>query len=171
VQKREVVMAKKIEVAALPAHTGTFYPQPFAQACLARERRRLGDAAGLNQFGVNHLRLPAGAWSSQRHWHFKQDEFVYVLAGEVVLVTDAGEETLKAGDCAGFRAGDPDGHHFQNRSGADALLLEVGTRVEGDGAEYPDVDLVHPPGGVPALYTRRDGTPYPDIRWRSPQKP
>lgn len=164
-------MAKRIDVAALPAHAGTFYPPPYAQPCLARERRRLGDAAGLTQFGVNYQRLPPGAWSSQRHWHLKQDEFVYVLAGELVLVTDAGEEILKAGDCAGFKAGDPDGHHLQNRSDQDAVFLEVGTRVEGDGAEYPGIDLVHPPGGVPAMYTHRDGTPYPDIRWRTPQKP
>lgn len=164
-------MAKKIDVASLPIRTGTFYPPPHSEPCLARQRRILGDAAGLSQFGVNLLRLPPGAWSSQRHWHLKQDEFVYVLDGEVVLVTDAGEEVLTTGDCAGFKAGDPDGHHLQNRCDRDALLLEIGTRVEGDGAIYPDIDMIHPPGGVPALYVHREGTPYPDIRWRSPQKP
>src|SRR5690606_1561952 len=132
----------------------------------ARERRRLGDAAGLTQFGVNLLRLKPGIWSSQRHWHLKQDEFVYVLEGEVVLVTDDGEEILSAGDCAGFQAGEANGHHFQNRGTADALLLEVGTRIEGDGANYPGIDLVHPPHGQPAMYTHTDGQPYPDIKLR-----
>lgn len=159
-------MAKKINPEYLPSVFGTFYPPPYDQPCRARERRKLGDAAGLTQYGVNLLRLPPGAWSSQRHWHLSQDEFVYILEGEVVLVTDAGEEILKAGDCAGFKAGDENGHHLQNRSGADALLLEVGTRVAGDGAEYPDIDLVHPANGMPALYTRKDGTPYQDIKRR-----
>ncbi len=96
-------MSKRIDPSDLPLHVGTYYPPPYDEPCRARERRRLGDAAGLTQFGVNLLRLSPGTWSSQRHWHLKQDEFVYVLAGEVVLVTDAGEEVLKAGDCAGFR--------------------------------------------------------------------
>jgi uncharacterized cupin superfamily protein len=161
-------MPKRIDPKDLPALFGTFYPPPYDKLCRARERRRLGDAAGLNQYGVNLLRLPPGAWSSQRHWHTKQDEFVYILEGEVVLVTDAGEEILKAGDCAGFKAGEQDGHHLQNRSGADALILEVGTRVEEDGAAYPDIDLIAPPQGVPAIYTHRDGTPYADIRRRGP---
>jgi uncharacterized cupin superfamily protein len=163
-------MPKRIDPKDLPAQLGTFYPPPYDKPCRPRERRRLGDAAGLSQYGVNLLRLPPGAWSSQRHWHFKQDEFVYVLEGEVVLVTNAGEEVLKAGDCAGFKAGEEDGHHLQNCSGADALILEVGTRVEGDGACYPDIDLVHPANGMPALYTNKDGTPYADIRRRGPDE-
>ncbi|HVZ27072.1 MAG TPA: cupin domain-containing protein [Rhizomicrobium sp.] len=163
-------MPKRIDPRDLPGRAGTFYPPPYDEPCLARERRRLGDAAGLTQFGVNLLRLPPGAWSSQRHWHFKQDEFVYVLEGEVVLVTNTGEEILKAGDCAGFKAGEEDGHHLQNRSGSDVLLLEVGTRIAGDGAHYPGIDLVHPADGIPAMYTHRDGTPYTDIRMRGPAK-
>jgi uncharacterized cupin superfamily protein len=159
-------MPKRINPADLPARQGTFYPPPYDEPCRARERRVLGDAAGLTQFGVNQLRLAPGVWSSQRHWHLKQDEFVYVLEGEVVLVTDAGEEVLKAGDCAGFKAGEENGHHFQNRSAFDALLLEIGTRVAGDGAHYPGIDLVHPADGIPALYTHADGTPYDDIKWR-----
>lgn len=161
-------MPKRIEPKDLPAHTGTFYPPPYDEPCRARERRKLGDAAGLTQFGVNLLRLAPGVWSSQRHWHLKQDEFVYVLEGEVVLVTDAGEEILKAGDCAGFKAGEQDGHHLQNRSDRDVLLLEVGTRTPGDGASYPGIDLVHPPDGFPALYIRLDGTPYPGVKLRKP---
>ncbi len=159
-------MPRRIDPKDLPAHLGTFYPPPFDQPCHARERRRLGDAAGLTQFGVNLLRLPPGAWSSQRHWHLRQDEFVYVLAGEVVLVTEAGEEILQAGDCAGFKAGEEDGHHLQNRSDRDALVLEIGTRVEGDGAAYPDIDMLAPAGGVPARFTRKDGTPYPGTKSR-----
>ena len=163
-------MGKKIDIAAAQTRFGTAYPPPFDARCVGRKRWKLGDAAGLTQFGVNLLRLAPGVWSSQRHWHTGQDEFVYVLEGEVVLVADTGEETLKAGDCAGFKAGDEDGHHLQNRSDRDAVILEVGTRVEGDGASYPDIDLVHPADGVPAMYTRKDGTPYADIRRRGPEE-
>jgi len=148
---------KKINMATAPLSKGTLYPPPFDLPCRARSRIRLGEAAGLDQFGVNLCRLPPGAWSSQRHWHTQEDEFVYVVDGEVVLVTDAGEETLRAGDCAGFKAGAPDGHHLQNRSGADALVLEVGTRREGDEATYPDIDLL----AVGTGYFHRDRTPYP----------
>ena len=147
---------KKIDKAVAELVKGTGYPAPFDQPCRARSRIRLGDAAGLEQFGVNLCRLPPGAWSSQRHWHTHEDEFVYVVEGEVVLVTDGGEEVFRAGDCAGFKAGAPDGHHFQNRSDRDALILEVGTRIWDDAAYYPDVDLVAKSDG----YFRRDGTPY-----------
>ena len=160
-------MAKRIDPKHVPVQVGTFYPPPYDQPCRARERRRLGDAAGLTQFGINLLRLAPGVWSSQRHWHTGQDEFVYVLEGEVVLVTDAGEEILKPGDCAGFKAGDKDGHHLQNRSDTDALLLEIGTRVSNDGGEYPDIDMAFQMGATPS-YTRKDGTPYTDIRRRGP---
>jgi uncharacterized cupin superfamily protein len=99
-------MTKRIDIAALASVVGTLYPPPFDEPCRARARTRLGDPAGLTQFGVNLLRLPPGAWSSQRHWHTAGDEFVYVLSGEVVLVTDSGEEVLRAGDAAGFPAND-----------------------------------------------------------------
>jgi uncharacterized cupin superfamily protein len=148
---------------------GTLYPSPFDQPCRARERRKIGDAAGLKQFGVNVLRLPPGAWSSQRHWHTGSDEFVYVLAGEVVLVTDAGEEILRTGDAAGFKAEDKNGHHLQNRSAEDALILEMGTRVADDTAFYSDIDMVCPAGGRLAMYTRRNGEPYQDIMRRGPE--
>ena len=118
----------KIDLSAAPRRSGTGYPPPYDEPCKLRERVRLGDAAGLSQFGVNLLRLPPGQWSSQRHWHATEDEFTWVLEGEVVLVTDAGEEILRPGDCAGFPAGEANGHCFQNRSDRDALLLEVGTR-------------------------------------------
>ncbi|MES2472570.1 MAG: cupin domain-containing protein, partial [Pseudomonadota bacterium] len=125
-------MPKRIDISAVPLHAGTFYPPPYDTPCRAREKHKLGDAAGLTQFGVNLLRLKPGVWSSQRHWHRTQDEFVYVLEGEVVLVTDSGEEVLKAGDCAGFKCGEEEGHHLQNRSTRDALVLEVGTRNDTD---------------------------------------
>ena len=151
-------MPKKIDLAAAPKVSGTLYPPPFDAPCLKRRRIKLGDAAGLTQFGVNLCTLPPGTWSSQRHWHTHEDELIHVVSGEVVLVTDEGEETLQAGDSAGFKAGETNGHHFQNRSSRDAVILEIGTRIDGDAAYYPDIDLVSPstPG-----YTHRDGTPYP----------
>ena len=162
-------MPKRIEISALPLQVGTYYPPPDDEPCRARERRRLGDAAGLTQFGVNLLRLKPGVWSSQRHWHKTQDEFVWVLEGELVLITDDGEEILKAGDCAGFQADDGNGHHFQNRGTCDALVLEIGARNDHDSVTYPGIDLAYPPGGVPAMYTHRDGAPYTGIRLRTPQ--
>ncbi|HTW51704.1 MAG TPA: cupin domain-containing protein [Stellaceae bacterium] len=161
-------MAKRIDPATLPVITGTTYPSPYDEPCRNRHRTRLGDAAGVTQYGVNLLRLESGAWSSQRHWHTGGDEFIYVVSGEVVLVSDAGDEVLRAGDCAGFKAGDPDGHHLQNRSGADATILEIGSRVPGEAAYYPGIDLVAQ-GASPAKpggYTHTDGTPYPPANRR-----
>jgi uncharacterized cupin superfamily protein len=110
-----------------------------------------------------------GAWSSQRHWHTHSDEFVYVVAGEVVLVTDEGEEVLRPGDAAGFKAGDTNGHCLRNYSDCDALVLEIGTRVAEDGGFYSDIDMMVPPGGKPVPYVHRDGTPYVDIKRRGPE--
>lgn len=159
-------MSKRIDPATLKPSIGTLYPPPFDEPCRSRERRRLGDAAGLTQFGVNLLRLTPGAWSSQRHWHTSGDEFVYVLSGEVTLVTDAGEEVLRAGEAAGFKAGDRNGHCLQNRSNAEATVLEVGSRLGDDAAYYPGIDLVAPAGGKPAIYTHVDGKPYENLRRR-----
>jgi uncharacterized cupin superfamily protein len=160
-------MSRKIDIAALRPVIGTLYPPPFDEPCLSRERKKLGDAAGLTQFGVNLLRLPPGAQSSQRHWQTESDEFVYILSGEVMLVTDDGAELLRAGDAAGFKAGDPNGHCLHNRSNADVLALEIGTRIESDAAHYPDIDMMAPPFETPAMYVRKDGTPYADIRRRA----
>ncbi len=162
-------MTKRIAVAGLKSVVGTLYPPPFDVPCRARERTRLGDPAGLTQFGVNLLRLPPGAWSSQRHWHTGEDEFVYVVSGAVVLVTDEGEEVLRAGDAAGFAANDRNGHCLQNRSGDDAVVLEIGSRTLGSVAYYPDIDMVAPAGGKPTAYTHRDGTPYEGLRRRKPE--
>ncbi len=152
----------RIELSAVPEQVGTRYPAPHDEPCKARRFRRLGDAAGLTRLGATRLVLPPGAWSSQRHWHTADDEFVVVLEGEVVLVTDAGEELLRAGDCCAFKAGVPDGHCAQNRSNQPAVLLAVSSKIEGDGAEYPDVDLRALPGGQGGrgVYVHKDGTPY-----------
>lgn len=150
----------KIDIDNAPTGHGTGYPEEFAAPCKPRRRWRLGDAAGLDQFGVNLLRLPAGAWSSQRHWHSAEDEFVWVVEGEVVLVEEDGETVLVAGDCAGFKAGVPNGHRIENRSDRDAVLLEVGSRRPADDAcDYPDIDMILPKGAD--RYFHRDGTPYP----------
>jgi len=161
-------MPKRIDPRSLTPIVGTLYPSPYDEPCRTKTRTRLGDAAGLTQFGVNLLKLPPGAWSSQRHWHIAADEFVYVLSGEVVLVTNAGDELLKAGDAAGFQAGDADGHCLQNRSQADVFVLEIGTRSEQDGGFYSDIDMIAPVGGKPAIYAHRDGTPYENLRRRGP---
>jgi|HubBroStandDraft_1064217.scaffolds.fasta_scaffold03079_9 uncharacterized cupin superfamily protein len=153
-------MGKKLDLNTVPVVTGSRYPAPFDAPCAARSRQRLGDAAGLTDFGVNLLRLPPGVWSSQRHWHTAEDEFLYVIEGEVVLVTDAGEQILKAGDCAGFKAGVADGHQLQNRSQRQAVLLEVGSRkADDDEVDYPDIDMrfLKGRGG----FSHKDGKPYP----------
>jgi uncharacterized cupin superfamily protein len=151
-------MGKRIDVEKVPVHTGSKYPAPYDVPCAARARQRLGDAAGLSDFGVNLLRLPPGVWSSQRHWHTAEDEFVFVLEGEVVLVTDSGDEILRPGDCAGFKAGVLDGHHLQNRSDRDAVVLEIGSRkVAEDEGDYPDIDLRFLKGR--AGFARKDGSP------------
>ncbi|MHB8528208.1 MAG: cupin domain-containing protein [Caulobacteraceae bacterium] len=153
---------KKIDVASLTALTGSGYPSPYGEPCMTRSRKRLGLAGRLSQFGVNLLTLPPGAWSSQRHWHSHEDEFVFVVQGEVSLVTDAGEEVLGPGDCAAFKAGDPDGHHLINRTAADAIVLEVGDNdPPRDRCVYPDADMIAEPGED--HYRRRDGTPYPKV--------
>jgi uncharacterized cupin superfamily protein len=152
----------KIDPAKAPQGSGSRYPAPFDEPCKKRSWLRLGEAAGLTQFGVNLVRLAPGVWSSQRHWHSHEDEFVHVLQGEVVLVTDQGEETLRAGDSAGFKAGDGNGHCAQNRSGSEAVLLVVGSRSDEDSGGYPDIDLAFGPGRYsnPPHYLHKDGTPY-----------
>jgi uncharacterized cupin superfamily protein len=149
----------KLDLKSIPQRVGSTYPAPFDRESADRIRQRLGDAGGLTQFGVNLLQLPPGAWSSQRHWHSAEDEFVYVLSGEVVLVTDKGEELLRAGDCAAFPRNTPDGHHLINRSGSVAVCLEVGSRIEDDFAFYPDIDLLFDPKANG--YTHKDGRLYP----------
>jgi uncharacterized cupin superfamily protein len=148
---------KKIDLSIVPAQAASTYPRPFDEPCRAQYCQRLARFAGLTQFGVNLTVIEAGAWSSQRHWHSHEDEFVWVIDGELTLVTDAGEEILRAGDCAAFRSGDPDGHHLVNKSGRPAKVLEIGTTEPQDRCTYPDIDMIADHRG----YTHRDGTPYP----------
>jgi len=148
---------KKIDIERAPISAGSRYPKPFDAPCQNKIRHRLAVAAGLKQIGINLLELEPGAWSSQLHWHSQAEEFVYVLEGEVVLVTEGGEEILYAGDCAAFLPGDPDGHHLQNRSSTPVRVLEIGTAyMPEDETFYSDVDLKASSSG----YFRKDGTPY-----------
>jgi uncharacterized cupin superfamily protein len=158
-------MPKKIDLAKAPRSAGTLYPSPFDEPCRARRRIRVGDAAGLTQFGVNLCTLPPRAWSSQRHWHEKEDELIYVVEGEVILVSDEGEEILKPGNWAGFKAGDRNGHTFQNRSDKPAVIMEIGSRFKDDVAHYSDIDMKTVPGKN--YYAHRDGTPYPEYPRRT----
>ena len=136
------------------------YPHPFNKPCRGREWRQLGDAAGLTQFGVNLTVLAPGAWSAQRHWHLHEEEFVYVLEGELVLITNCGEQVLTKGMGAGFPAGVRDGHHLVNRSGRPATFLEIGTRPSTDDGEYPDIDMkFEVRAGIYKAY-RKSGEPY-----------
>ena len=152
----------KIDPAKAPRAEGTRYPEPFDVPCRNRSWLKLGDAAQLTQFGVNLVSLPPGAWSSQRHWHTHEDEFLYVLSGEVVLLTDAGEELLRAGDSAGFKAGVPDGHCLQNRSSDEARILVIGSRITEDQGEYSDIDMIFTPGRYSGrgAFRHKDGRPY-----------
>lgn len=150
----------KIDVEAVPQRRGVGYPAPFAAMSAERVRRRLGEAGGLRDFGVNLMRLPPGNWSSQRHWHSHEDEFVYVLAGELVLIEDAGETVLRTGDCAAFPKGSGNGHHMVNRSDAVAVYLEVGSRHPDDLTTCSDIDMMS--ANADGRFTRKDGTPYPE---------
>ncbi len=151
----------KIDLSSAPRRSGTGYPPPYDAPCGERSWLELADAAGLTLVGINLLTLPAGQWSSQRHWHLDEDEFVFVVSGEVVLVEDEGETVLCAGDCAAWKAGVENGHHIQNRSTADAVLLQVGnpTNPATEHVDYPDIDLIIRPGDDG--YRHRDGTLYP----------
>jgi uncharacterized cupin superfamily protein len=149
----------KIDLKTVPVRTGSRYPAPFNAMAAARAKQALGDAGGLHDFGVNLVQLPPGAWSSQRHWHSCEDEFTYVVSGELTLVSDAGETLLRAGDCAAFAKDTPDGHHLINRSNEMAVYLEVGTRSTDDVCTYPDIDMkIEEQVG---WYAHKDGTLYP----------
>jgi uncharacterized cupin superfamily protein len=150
---------KKLDISTVPVQTGSNYPAPFDLPCNAQSSQRLARSAGLTMFGVNLTVIEPGAWSSQRHWHTHEDEFVWIVEGELTLVTGAGEETLRAGDCAAFRRGDPDGHCLINKSGRPAKVLEIGNSDAQDLCVYPDIDMVAGPGV--AGYSHRDGSPYP----------
>jgi uncharacterized cupin superfamily protein len=150
-----------LDPADVKAVSGSNYPDQFKAAVAGRAKRRLGDALGLTIFGVNLTTIKSGAQSALRHWHSAQDEFIYLLEGELVLVTDEGEQVLKPGMCAGFPAGKASGHHLVNRTGRDAVYLEVGDRTPNDAVTYPDNNIAGQPtadGG--RRFTKKDGTPF-----------
>ena len=152
----------KINPQLAPSGSGSRYPSPFNVPCRERSWQRLGEAAGLTLLGVNLVRLAPGAWSSQRHWHSHEDEYVFVVSGELVLVTDAGAEVLQAGDSAGFPAGERNGHCLQNRSNGEASFIVVSNRSDDDHGEYSDIDMVFGAGKYSGGggYFHKDGTPY-----------
>lgn len=144
----------------LPESSSTGYPEPYKSRVAGRFRRRLGDHAGLKNFGVNLTRLDPGAESSMRHWHAKQDEFIYVLEGEITLVTGAGRQKLRPGMAAGFPAGKADGHQLVNETETPVLYLEIGDRTPDDSASYPDVDLAVRMVEGKWVFTHKDGSPF-----------
>jgi len=148
----------KLDLSKVPVKSGSIYPEPYASMMKGRSSLRLGDAGGLTQFGVNLVTLEPGALSSLRHWHLNEDEFVMVTEGCCVMVTDAGETPMQAGDCAAFPAGSTDGHHFINRSDAVARFLVVGSKAPVEVATYSDVDLRVEMAGGKARFTYKDGT-------------
>jgi uncharacterized cupin superfamily protein len=150
----------KLDLDAIPERGGTGYPPQFAAITKGRYRKRLGDAGDLTQFGVNLCRLEPGSGSSMRHWHHNEDEFVYVVAGEVILVEDSGETVLQVGDAATFKAGVANGHTLVNRGSVDVLILEVGTRMADEVAEYPDIDLRAEKTAGVMRFKRRDGSSF-----------
>ena len=150
----------KVDLEKFPFETATGYPPQFRNVVEGRARKRLGNALGLSQFGVNICTLKPGAQSSQRHWHETEDEFVYVIEGEVVLREDGGETVLKKGDAAGWKAGAANGHTLINRTQRDALVLEVGSRVPRDKVTYSDIDMLFHKDGDKRSYTRKSGEPY-----------
>jgi uncharacterized cupin superfamily protein len=149
----------KIDIGALRVDTRRGYPPPHDERVAGRAKKRLGDAAGLTQFGVNLTTLKPDSASTLRHWHENEDEFVYVLAGELTLIEDEGETILKAGDAVGFKAGVANGHCLVNRSDRDAVYLEIGTRAKRERAHYSDVDLAVVKDEAGLRYSRKDGTP------------
>ncbi len=150
----------KIDIDKLKVDTHSGYPEPFRRAVVGRERKRLGNAAGLDQFGVNLSRLKPGAASSQRHWHKNEDEFVYMLEGELVLCEDGGETVLRPGDAAGWKAGVANGHCLINRTDRDAVFLEIGSRAKHEVADYSDIDMRAERDDKGTRYVHKDGTPY-----------
>ena len=152
----------KIEIAKIRAQQIASYPKEFAPVISGREKQKIGDAVGLTQFGVNITRIKPGSASALRHWHEQEDEFIYLLEGELVLQEDAGETVLKAGDAAGFKAGSGVGHCLVNRSRHDALYLEVGMRAESERVHYPDVDFMMERDRTGRRYFRKSGEPMRD---------
>ena len=150
----------KVDIAKVPVRSGSGYPAPFQAEPKERHKKPLGDVVGLTQFGVNLTRIAPGAASSLRHYHEQEDEFVFMIEGELVLIENDGETVLKPGDCAGFKAGSGNAHRLVNRSAADAVYLEVGTRAARERVHYPDVDLHLQRDDKSARWLHKSGEPY-----------
>jgi len=150
----------KIDLSTVPVRRRQGYPQAFRPETAGYEGQKVGDAAGLTQFGVNRVVLPPQARTALRHWHEQEDEFVIVMSGDVVLREEGGETVLRAGDCAGFRAGVENGHAFENRTDEPVVLFEIGTRSPDETAHYPDVDLRYEKRDGVVTFVHRDGTAY-----------
>jgi len=146
-----------LDLSKVPVKTGSIYPEPWASQMAGRTSLRLGEAAGLTQFGANLVMLAPGAKSSLRHWHLNEDEFVMVTLGECVMITEEGETLMRPGDCAAFPAGVANGHHFINKTNAEARFLVIGTKAKHEIATYSDVDLKVELSGGKARFTRHDG--------------
>ena len=149
-----------IDPATIERKSGSTYPEQFKPRVAGRAKQRIGDALGLTHFGVNLTTIKPGAASALRHWHTREDEFIYILSGELVLVSDAGEQLLTAGMAAGFPAGKADGHCLINRTARDAVYLEVGDRAPDDAATYPDDDIACKTVAGNRIFTHKDGTSY-----------
>jgi len=150
----------KLDLASLPFVESTGYPAALAGVVRGRSYQRLAAAAGLTQFGVNICKLAPGAASSIRHWHETEDEFSMMLEGELVLIENDGETLMRPGDCAGFKAGVPNGHHFVNRTDKPAAFLIIGSRAQTESVHYPDVDLLYVKDAAGGRYTQKNGEPY-----------
>ena len=159
----------KLDLEAAPLKTGSIYPEPYRSEMKGRSSRRLGKLAGLTQFGVNIVTLEAGAAASLRHWHLREDEFAIVLDGELTLIEDEGEFPMRPGDCAAWRAGVQNGHHFVNRSDRPGRFLVVGTKAPEEIATYSDVDMQIRTSGGTARFTYHDGSEWTGPRDLAPK--
>jgi len=151
-----------IDPDSAPLRTGTIYPAPMAALVAGRSSRKLGEAAGLTQYGVNMIILQPGAAASARHWHEREDEFLIVTQGEMLLVDEDGEHPMRSGDCAAFPAGQANGHHMVNHSDSEARFLVVGTSIDGEVAHYPDHGLKVVLGQGGPRFFHEDGRPFSD---------
>lgn len=153
-------MPAAIKATEAPKREGSRYPSPYNELCTNRAKHILGDVFGLTQFGVNYAIIQPGAWSAQRHTHEKEDEFIYMIEGTLILTDDDGDHALTAGMCAGFKAGNGNGHCLKNLSDQVAIYLEVGSRIPNEKVVYNDIDMKTENSSGKYIYTRKDGTAY-----------
>jgi len=150
----------KINLDSIEQVNRTGYPAPFNEQVAGRWYRRLAPAAGLTDFGASHVVLKPGAWSSQRHWHNGEDEFLVMLEGEAVLVEDEGRTKLGPGDIAAWPKGSTNGHHLCNESDRDCSFVVIGGGTN-TGGGYSDIDMMWTTEG---RFCRKDGTHYSEVK-------